>query len=94
MQVDVPVALVGNKNDQIADRMVTLEEGQKRSQEIGCVFFHEISVRESIEQVFFFYLFEYFRLKIYFSALLQLYFIIFFRFGQFSQIYGILEKYI
>ncbi|XKL61298.1 hypothetical protein PGB90_008355 [Kerria lacca] len=50
-KVDVPVALVGNKNDQIADRMVTLEEGQKRSQEIGCVFFHEISVRESIEQV-------------------------------------------
>lgn len=50
-QVDVPVALVGNKNDQGADRMVSLEEGQKRSQEIGCVFFHEISVRESIEQV-------------------------------------------
>jgi len=31
--------------------MVTLEEGQRRSKEIGCVCFHEISVRESIEQV-------------------------------------------
>lgn len=50
-QVDVPVALVGNKNDQGADRMVSIEEGRKRSQEIGCVLFHEISVRESVEQV-------------------------------------------
>lgn len=31
--------------------MISLEEGQRRSKEIGCVCFHEISVRESIEQV-------------------------------------------
>jgi len=49
--IDVPVVLVGNKTDQWGDRMVTLEEGQRRSKEIGCVCFHEISVRESIEQV-------------------------------------------
>lgn len=48
---EVPVVLVGNKVDQTLDRMVTLEEGQKRSKEIGCVCFHEISVRESIDQV-------------------------------------------
>lgn len=48
---DFPVVLVGNKIDQIADRMVTSEEGQRRSKEIGCVCFHEISVRESIDQV-------------------------------------------
>lgn len=49
--VDVPVVLVGNKTDQWGDRMVSLEDGQRRSKEIGCVCFHEISVRESIEQV-------------------------------------------
>ncbi|KAG8325408.1 hypothetical protein J6590_068348 [Homalodisca vitripennis] len=48
---DVPVVLVGNKVDQWGDRMVSLEDGQRRSKEIGCVCFHEISVRESIEQV-------------------------------------------
>lgn len=37
--------------DQTGDRMVTTEEGQRRSKEIGCVCFHEISVRESIDQV-------------------------------------------
>lgn len=48
---EVPVVLVGNKIDQNGDRMVSSEEGQRRSKEIGCVCFHEISVRESIEQV-------------------------------------------
>ncbi|CAH0397476.1 unnamed protein product [Chilo suppressalis] len=49
--LETPVVLVGNKADQVGDRMVSTEEGQRRSQEIGCVCFHEISVRESIEQV-------------------------------------------
>jgi len=48
---DIPVVLVGNKTDQVGDRMVSLEEGKTRSREIGCVCFHEISVRESPEQV-------------------------------------------
>lgn len=39
------------KHFQVEDRMISLEEGQRRSKEIGCVCFHEISVRESIEQV-------------------------------------------
>lgn len=43
--------LVGNKIDQCGDRMIMLEEGQRRSREIGCVGFREISVRESIDQV-------------------------------------------
>ena len=50
--MDVPVILVANKTDQFDDRMVTTEEGYKRSQEIGCACFHEISIRESIEEVF------------------------------------------
>ncbi|KAJ1529388.1 hypothetical protein ONE63_006173 [Megalurothrips usitatus] len=48
---DVPVILVGNKTDQWGDRMVSVEDGQRRSKEIGCVCFHEISVREDFEQV-------------------------------------------
>ncbi|XP_053600415.1 ras-related and estrogen-regulated growth inhibitor isoform X2 [Plodia interpunctella] len=48
---ETPVVLVGNKADQAGDRMVSTEEGQRRSKEIGCVCFHEISVRESIDQV-------------------------------------------
>lgn len=48
--MDVPVILVANKIDQFEDRMVSTEEGQKRSQEIGCACFHEISVRESVEE--------------------------------------------
>lgn len=48
---DVPVVLVGNKTDQWGDRMVTVEDGHRRSKEIGCVCFHEISVREDFEQV-------------------------------------------
>lgn len=48
--MDVPVILVANKIDQFEDRMVSTDEGQKRSQEIGCACFHEISVRESVEE--------------------------------------------
>ncbi|KAL1110292.1 hypothetical protein AAG570_008369 [Ranatra chinensis] len=48
---EVPVVLVGNKTDQCPERMVSREEGERRSKEIGCICFHEISVRESIEQV-------------------------------------------
>lgn len=48
---DVPVILVGNKVDQQYDRMVTYAEGRKRCQELGCVAFHEISVREDVDQV-------------------------------------------
>ncbi|KAF4523640.1 hypothetical protein B566_EDAN010149 [Ephemera danica] len=35
-QVESPVVLVGNKSDQCGDRMVTLEEGSRRSVDIGC----------------------------------------------------------
>ncbi|CAH0721688.1 unnamed protein product, partial [Brenthis ino] len=49
--LETPVVLVGNKMDQVGDRMVSTDEGQRRSKEIGCVCFHEISVRESIDQV-------------------------------------------
>ncbi|KAG7305715.1 hypothetical protein JYU34_009841 [Plutella xylostella] len=49
--LEVPVVLVGNKADLAGDRMVSTEEGHRRSKDIGCVCFHEISVRESIEQV-------------------------------------------
>ncbi|XP_052738294.1 ras-related and estrogen-regulated growth inhibitor isoform X2 [Bicyclus anynana] len=49
--METPVVLVGNKVDQVGDRMVSTDEGQRRSKEIGCVCFHEISVRESIDQV-------------------------------------------
>ncbi|XP_059486495.1 ras-related and estrogen-regulated growth inhibitor isoform X2 [Neocloeon triangulifer] len=50
-RTEPPVLLVGNKTDQIADRMVSFEDGQKRFADIGCVSFHEISVRENIEEV-------------------------------------------
>lgn len=49
--LDIPVILVGNKTDQPGDRMVSLEEGQRRFRELSCACFHEISVRESVEQV-------------------------------------------
>ncbi|VVC24843.1 Small GTP-binding protein domain,P-loop containing nucleoside triphosphate hydrolase,Small GTPase [Cinara cedri] len=49
---DVPVILVGNKIDQQYDRMVTYADGKKRSQELGCVAFHEISVREDVDQAY------------------------------------------
>ncbi|XP_050524890.1 ras-related and estrogen-regulated growth inhibitor isoform X2 [Daktulosphaira vitifoliae] len=49
---DVPVILVGNKADQQFDRMVSFAEGRRRSQELGCIAFHEISVRENVDQTF------------------------------------------
>ncbi|KAK8726207.1 hypothetical protein OTU49_010421, partial [Cherax quadricarinatus] len=45
------VVLVGNKKDQSGDRMVDTQEGFKRSRDIGCQAFHEVSVRESIDEV-------------------------------------------
>lgn len=57
--IDVPVILVGNKIDQFNDRMVSTEDGQKRAKEIACACFHEISVRESIEQVIGFYCYSF-----------------------------------
>ncbi|XP_036328238.1 ras-related and estrogen-regulated growth inhibitor [Rhagoletis pomonella] len=48
---DVPVILVGNKTDQTGDRMVNIDEGQRRFRELSCACFHEISVRESVDQV-------------------------------------------
>ncbi|XP_071551781.1 ras-related and estrogen-regulated growth inhibitor-like isoform X1 [Panulirus ornatus] len=48
---EVPVVLVANKKDQVGDRMVATEEGFKRSRDICCHAFHEISVRESIDEV-------------------------------------------
>lgn len=47
----MPVILVGNKTDQTGDRMVSIEEGQRRFRDLTCVCFHEISVRESVDQV-------------------------------------------
>lgn len=49
--MDVPVILVANKTDQFGERMVTKEEGLKRAVEIGCTCFHEISIRESVDEV-------------------------------------------
>lgn len=49
--LDIPVILVGNKTDQPGDRMVSLEEGQRRFRELSCACFHEISVRENVDQV-------------------------------------------
>ncbi|KAL7032340.1 hypothetical protein ACKWTF_007291 [Chironomus riparius] len=47
--IDAPVLLVANKIDQIYDRMVTKDEGKRRCEDIGCVCFHEITTRESID---------------------------------------------
>lgn len=49
--LDVPVVLVANKSDQCEDRMVSHEEGFRRSKEISCVSFHEISTREDVDDV-------------------------------------------
>jgi len=41
------VFLVGNKCDVEHERMITTSEGQQKADTLGCVQFHEISVRES-----------------------------------------------
>ncbi|XP_018025868.1 ras-related and estrogen-regulated growth inhibitor [Hyalella azteca] len=48
---EAPVLLVANKKDLPGDRMVTTDEGIRRSRDIGCRAFHEISARESIDEV-------------------------------------------
>lgn len=49
--MDFPVILVANKIDQEEDRVISKEEGQARSQQIGCACYHEISVREDVDEV-------------------------------------------
>ncbi|XP_063403990.1 ras-related and estrogen-regulated growth inhibitor-like [Mytilus trossulus] len=46
-----PVFLVGNQNDRIHDRIVTEEQGDQKSLEMGCASFYEISVRECVDSV-------------------------------------------
>ena len=48
---DIPVALVGNKNDLEYERMVSVDECNKKHEELSCTRFHDISVRECIEEV-------------------------------------------
>ena len=48
---DIPVALVGNKNDLEYERMVSVDECNKKHEELSCTSFHDISVRECIEEV-------------------------------------------
>ncbi|KAF2347769.1 Small GTPase superfamily, partial [Trinorchestia longiramus] len=48
---EAPVLLVGNKKDLVGDRMVATDEGLRRSRDIGCRAFHEISTRESVDEV-------------------------------------------
>lgn len=45
----VPIALVGNKCDRTLDRMVSKSEGREKANELQCMVFHEISVREDFE---------------------------------------------
>ena len=47
---ELPVVLVANKNDLDHERMVSKVDGKKRSQDVGCTGFHDISVRESYEE--------------------------------------------
>lgn len=49
--LDIPVILVGNKKDQKEDRMVDVQQGKRAYREMSCAGFHEISVRESAEEV-------------------------------------------
>lgn len=49
--LDIPVMLVGNKKDQRDDRMVDVAQGRRMYQQIACAGFHEISVRESADEV-------------------------------------------
>lgn len=49
--LDIPVILVGNKKDQKDDRMVDVQQGKRMYREMSCAGFHEISVRESADEV-------------------------------------------
>ncbi|CAL1531925.1 unnamed protein product [Lymnaea stagnalis] len=47
----VPVVLLGNKIDKARDRMVMTEEGMSRSRQLGCDYFQEVSVSETVEDI-------------------------------------------
>lgn len=47
----VPVVLLGNKVDKERDRMVMTEEGLTRSRQLGCDYFREVSVSETVDEI-------------------------------------------
>ena len=51
MVMGIPVSLVANQSDRVHDRMVSTQEGRHMANELGCIAFAEISVREDIEAV-------------------------------------------
>jgi len=42
----IPLVLVGNMNDRTNDRMISTQEGREMAQDMRCLGFYEISVRE------------------------------------------------
>ncbi|CAH1791146.1 unnamed protein product [Owenia fusiformis] len=46
---DIPVALVGNKNDKINERLVSEAQGEERAKDLNCPIFLDTSVRESVD---------------------------------------------
>lgn len=51
LSTNVPVAMVANKKDRHLDRMVLTKEGATRSVQLNCFSFHELSVKEDIDDV-------------------------------------------
>ncbi|XP_065556883.1 ras-related and estrogen-regulated growth inhibitor-like isoform X2 [Artemia franciscana] len=49
--LDIPVALVGNKADLVRERLVSAEEGRKRALSLNCPVFQEISVKDNADEV-------------------------------------------